>query len=40
MVPISLKVTLDIVKFWYALFINWDLELYDEKSNTPAKASK
>lgn len=29
MVPISLLVTLEIVKFCQALFISWDWEIYD-----------
>lgn len=31
LIPISLKVTIDVVKYTYAQFINWDLDLYDEK---------
>lgn len=38
MIPISLKVTLDCVKLMYALFINWDLHLYHEPTDTPAQA--
>ncbi|KAJ5069682.1 putative phospholipid-transporting atpase [Anaeramoeba ignava] len=39
MIPISLKVTLDICKYIYALFINWDLEMWDDKNKIAAKAS-
>lgn len=35
-VPISLIVTLDLVKYLQALFIAWDLKLYYEPSDTPA----
>ncbi|ORX88939.1 phospholipid-translocating P-type ATPase [Basidiobolus meristosporus CBS 931.73] len=28
MIPISLKVTLDICRYMYAMFINWDLKMY------------
>lgn len=40
MIPISLKVTMDMVKFYYAQLINWDLTMYDESSDTPAEAKK
>lgn len=30
MVPISLLVTLEIVKFCQALFISWDADIYDQ----------
>jgi len=29
MVPISLLVTLEIVKFFQAMFISWDTDIYD-----------
>lgn len=29
MVPISLLVTLEIVKFFQAMFISWDIDIYD-----------
>ncbi|KNC54170.1 uncharacterized protein AMSG_09954 [Thecamonas trahens ATCC 50062] len=38
MIPISLKVTMDMVKFYYAQLINWDIHMYDEETNTPAEA--
>jgi phospholipid-transporting ATPase len=39
LIPISLIVTLEVVKFVQALtFINGDRELYDEPSDTPARA--
>mmetsp|Transcript_8609 Transcript_8609/g.8566 ORF Transcript_8609/g.8566 Transcript_8609/m.8566 type:complete len:281 (+) Transcript_8609:947-1789(+) len=36
-VPISLLVTLEMVKFCQAIFISWDLKLYYEPTDTPAK---
>lgn len=36
MIPISLKVSLDIVKIFYARLIANDLQMYDEASDTPA----
>ncbi|KAL7670967.1 hypothetical protein ACOME3_005882 [Neoechinorhynchus agilis] len=38
LVPISLTVTVEIVKFVQALYINWDLEMYDDVTNTRALA--
>ncbi|XP_039266166.2 phospholipid-transporting ATPase IB-like isoform X2 [Styela clava] len=38
LVPISLLVTLEVVKFIQAIFINSDIEMYDPESNTPAMA--
>ncbi|KAI9141568.1 hypothetical protein BKA69DRAFT_1038322 [Paraphysoderma sedebokerense] len=38
MIPISLYVTLEIVKLTQAYFINQDLEMYHEESDTPAEA--
>ena len=40
MIPISLKVTLDAVKFIYSRFIEWDLALYDEETDTMTRAKK
>ncbi|VDO05952.1 unnamed protein product [Rodentolepis nana] len=37
-IPISLQVTLEVVRFVQALFINWDLDIYDAKTDTPAMA--
>ena len=31
MVPISLLVTLEVVKFWQAKFISWDINIYDQE---------
>jgi phospholipid-transporting ATPase len=31
MVPISLLVTLEVVKFWQAKFISWDISIYDQE---------
>ncbi|KAK2169777.1 hypothetical protein LSH36_7g16091 [Paralvinella palmiformis] len=38
LIPISLQVTLEIVKFTQAIFINWDRDMYCEETNTPAVA--
>lgn len=38
LIPISLQVTLEVVKFIQAIFINWDLDMYDEVTDTPAMA--
>ena len=38
MIPISLKVTLDMVKLYYAVTINWDIDLYYEADDLPARA--
>jgi phospholipid-transporting ATPase len=37
-VPISLMVSLEVVKFWQALFISWDVEMYDKSKDMPTKA--
>lgn len=39
MIPISIKVSLDLVKSLYAKFIDWDVQMYDEKSDIPAHAA-
>ena len=39
MIPISLKVTLDLCKLYYAKFVNNDLELFDEATQRPAEAN-
>ena len=36
LIPISLIVTMEIVKFWQAQLINSDLDMYYEKTDTPA----
>ncbi|XP_078259186.1 phospholipid-transporting ATPase IB [Rhinoraja longicauda] len=38
LIPISLLVTLEVVKFTQALFINWDLDMYRSITDTPAMA--
>ncbi|XP_072467859.1 phospholipid-transporting ATPase IB isoform X7 [Notamacropus eugenii] len=38
LIPISLLVTLEVVKFIQALFINWDLDMYYIENDTPAMA--
>ncbi|CAH8514438.1 unnamed protein product [Schistosoma mattheei] len=37
-IPISLPVMLEVVRFIQALYINWDLDMYDPDSDTPAMA--
>ncbi|KAJ3675744.1 hypothetical protein LUZ60_004786 [Juncus effusus] len=39
MIPISVKVTLDLVKSVYARFIEWDEEMFDRETKTPAHAA-
>ncbi|KAJ6809324.1 phospholipid-transporting ATPase 2 [Iris pallida] len=39
MIPISIKVSLDLVKSLYAKFIDWDEEMYDWDTNTSAHAA-
>ncbi|XP_004444374.1 probable phospholipid-transporting ATPase IA isoform X3 [Drosophila pseudoobscura] len=38
LIPISLQVTLELVRFLQAIFINYDIEMYHEPSDTPAMA--
>ncbi|XP_050531336.1 probable phospholipid-transporting ATPase IA isoform X2 [Daktulosphaira vitifoliae] len=38
LIPISLQVTVEVVRFMQATFINNDIEMYHEESNTPAMA--
>uniref|UniRef100_A0A8C1RAB4 Phospholipid-transporting ATPase n=1 Tax=Cyprinus carpio TaxID=7962 RepID=A0A8C1RAB4_CYPCA len=38
LIPISLLVTLEVVRFTQALFINWDTEMYYAETDTPAMA--
>ena len=37
MVPISLMVTLEVVKFLQAFFIQWDYLIYDQEKDMPTK---
>merc|ERR1719242_733769 len=37
-VPISLYVSVECIRLAQSLMINWDIEMYDEKSDTPASA--
>ncbi|XP_063946684.1 phospholipid-transporting ATPase 2 isoform X4 [Daucus carota subsp. sativus] len=39
MIPISIKVSLDLVKSLYAKFIDWDQEMMDTKTGTPSHAA-
>src|SRR3989338_11025448 len=39
MIPISLKVTLDLIKLYYSLIVNWDLKLYEAARDLPAHAA-
>ncbi|XP_064413920.1 phospholipid-transporting ATPase IB [Latimeria chalumnae] len=38
LIPISLLVTLEVVKFTQALFINWDIDMHYAETDTPAMA--
>ncbi|XP_071466865.1 phospholipid-transporting ATPase IB isoform X2 [Marmota flaviventris] len=38
LIPISLLVTLEVVKYTQALFINWDIDMYYVGNDTPAMA--
>ncbi|KAG5863820.1 hypothetical protein JTB14_001064 [Gonioctena quinquepunctata] len=38
LIPISLQVTLEVVRFVQAIFINMDSEMYHDETNTPAMA--
>ncbi|XP_071561115.1 probable phospholipid-transporting ATPase IA isoform X5 [Temnothorax nylanderi] len=38
LIPISLQVTLEVVRFVQATFINMDIEMYHPETNTPAMA--
>uniref|UniRef100_UPI00358FB1BC probable phospholipid-transporting ATPase IA isoform X2 n=1 Tax=Myxine glutinosa TaxID=7769 RepID=UPI00358FB1BC len=38
LIPISLLVTLEVVKFIQALFINWDVDMYHDETNMPTMA--
>ena len=37
-IPITLPVALDVFKIFGKLFVDWDLEMYDETTDTPAHA--
>lgn len=39
MIPISIKVSLDLVKSLYAKFIDWDNEMVDPETGTPSHAT-
>ncbi|XVE66170.1 hypothetical protein DITRI_Ditri08aG0058800 [Diplodiscus trichospermus] len=39
MIPISIKVSLDLVKSLYAKFIDWDYEMIDHEAGIPAHAT-
>ena len=39
MIPISLKVSLDMIKLYYSLLIGWDVELFDKLNNVGPKAT-
>lgn len=38
-IPLSMYVTIEMQRFVGSQFIEWDIELYDEKTNQPAKAN-
>jgi phospholipid-translocating ATPase len=40
MIPISIKVSLDLVKGLYAKFIEWDVEMIDQETGTASYAAK
>jgi hypothetical protein len=33
-------VTLDLAKYAYAMFVDWDAALYDDRTDTPAHTAK
>ncbi len=35
-VPISLLLTLEMVKYFQGMFISWDIDLYHKETNTSA----
>lgn len=37
LVPISLLVSLEMIKYFQGMYISWDVEIYDQKLNIPAK---
>lgn len=37
-VPISLYVSVEVIRFALSLLINWDIEMYHKETDTPAKA--
>lgn len=37
-VPISLVVTLELVKFWQAMFMTYDIMMYDEEQDMAMRA--
>ncbi|GAM24030.1 hypothetical protein SAMD00019534_072050 [Acytostelium subglobosum LB1] len=39
MIPVSLKVTIDVIKYCYALFINWDINMYNANTDQAAVAN-
>ncbi|CAA7402088.1 unnamed protein product [Spirodela intermedia] len=39
MIPISIKISLDLVKSVYAKFIDWDEEMYDQDAQCPSHAA-
>ncbi|CAN1230877.1 Phospholipid-transporting ATPase 2 [Linum perenne] len=39
MIPISIKVSLDLVKSLYAKFIDWDVEMFDPETGSPSHAT-
>lgn len=39
MIPISIKVSLDLVKSLYAKFIDWDNQMIDQETSTPSHAT-
>lgn len=31
---------MDLVKYAYAMFVDWDVQMYDAESDTPARTAK
>ena len=38
LVPISLLVSLEVVKFWQAIFMSYDINMYDEEQDMSMNA--
>lgn len=40
MIPISLKVTMDVIKYAYSVIIEWDIHMYYAPTDTPTTVNK
>ena len=38
MIPLSLYVSMEIIKVVQMILLQWDIDMYHEESNTPAEA--